>query len=79
VIPARDGQRQPGCAYHERLRRWRLMLGGEEADGTGVQLRGEDAEIDQALAALYDSVHPAVLAVPSPRSLPSLNRSRMAA
>ena len=37
------------------------MLGGEEADGTGVQLRGEDADIDQALAALYDCVHTAGL------------------
>ena len=24
----------------ERLRRWRLILGGEEADGTCVKLRG---------------------------------------
>lgn len=38
-----------------RLRRWRLVLGGGEAEGTGVALRGTDAEIDGALSALYDS------------------------
>ncbi|MFJ8626866.1 VWA domain-containing protein [Kitasatospora sp. NPDC093550] len=36
----------------ERLRRWRLVLGGE-ADGTGRTLRGRDAAMDGALAALY--------------------------
>ncbi|MFJ9457192.1 VWA domain-containing protein [Kitasatospora sp. NPDC101447] len=36
----------------ERLRRWRLVLGGE-ADGTGCTLRGRDAAMDGALAALY--------------------------
>jgi len=46
------------------------MPGGEEADGTGVQLRGEDAEIDQALAALYDSVHPVVLGGSKPQIAP---------
>ncbi|WP_327677759.1 VWA domain-containing protein [Kitasatospora sp. NBC_00458] len=39
-------------AADERLRRWRLVLGGE-ADGTGHTLRGRDAAIDGALAALY--------------------------
>jgi hypothetical protein len=39
----------------ERLRRWRLVLGGGEAEGTGVGLRGDDLKIDGALAALYDS------------------------
>ncbi|WP_269853657.1 VWA domain-containing protein [Streptomyces sp. RPT161] len=36
----------------ERLRRWRLVLGGE-ADGTGCQLAGRDLRMDAALAALY--------------------------
>ncbi|MFC5667421.1 VWA domain-containing protein [Kitasatospora misakiensis] len=36
----------------ERLRRWRLVLGGE-ADGTGRALHGRDAAMDGALAALY--------------------------
>jgi Mg-chelatase subunit ChlD len=38
----------------ERLRRWRLILGGDEADGIGISLRGGDAAADRALAALYD-------------------------
>lgn len=37
----------------ERLRRWRLVLGGEGAEGTGVALAGADAGMDAALAALY--------------------------
>jgi hypothetical protein len=37
----------------ERLRRWRLVLGGEQ-DGTGVGLTGTDRSVDAALAALYD-------------------------
>ncbi|MFD8752245.1 VWA domain-containing protein [Kitasatospora sp. NPDC059577] len=36
----------------ERLRRWRLVLGGE-ADGTGRTLRGRDAAMDGTLTALY--------------------------
>ncbi|GAA5086639.1 Mg-chelatase subunit ChlD [Thermocatellispora tengchongensis] len=36
----------------ERLRRWRLVLGGD-ADGTGCALSGADAAMDGALAALY--------------------------
>ena len=38
----------------ERLRRWRLALGGGE-DGTGEPLSGDDAKMDAALGALYDS------------------------
>jgi len=38
----------------ERLRRWRLVLGGGEADGTDVELRGDGARIDAALGAVYD-------------------------
>jgi len=38
----------------ERRRRWRLVLGGDDADGTGVTLDGDDARIDAALAAVYD-------------------------
>ncbi len=38
----------------ERLRRWRLVLGGGEADGTGGELGGDDIVIDAAMAAVYD-------------------------
>ena len=37
----------------ERLRRWRLVLGGEDAEGTGVRLEGDDRGIDGALDAVY--------------------------
>lgn len=37
----------------ERLRRWRLLLGGGDGDGTGMALGGNDAAMDGALAALY--------------------------
>ncbi len=40
----------------ERLRRWRLILGGAEGDGIGMSLSGEDGAIDRALAALYGGV-----------------------
>src|SRR5215510_15087307 len=39
----------------ERLRRWRLILGGDENDGTGCGLSGGDLAMDRALQALYDS------------------------
>ena len=39
----------------ERLRRWRLVLGGDNADGTGYTLAPGDLRIDRALGALYDS------------------------
>lgn len=38
----------------EQLRRWRLILGEGEADGTGVNLSGADQIMDQSLTALYD-------------------------
>ncbi len=37
----------------ERQRRWRLILGGGDADGVGASLSGRDQAIDKALAALY--------------------------
>ncbi|MFE0201684.1 VWA domain-containing protein [Streptomyces sp. NPDC058985] len=40
-------------AAQERLRRWRLVLGGDPADGTGRTLSGQDAAMDGALTALY--------------------------
>jgi Mg-chelatase subunit ChlD len=42
-------------ADQERLRRWRMILGGAGADGTGMPLSGDDVRIDDVLSALYDS------------------------
>lgn len=39
----------------ERLRRWRLVLGGGPAEGTGARLEARDLGLDRALGALYDS------------------------
>lgn len=39
----------------ETLRRWRLVLGGGAADGTGCSLGAQDARIDDTLSALYDA------------------------
>jgi hypothetical protein len=39
---------------HERERRWRLVLGGGDADGLQVKLQGGDSAVDAALGALYD-------------------------
>lgn len=42
-------------AVNERdLVRWRLILGGGDADGTSVKLNGEMEQVDMALTALYD-------------------------
>ena len=32
----------------ERLRRWRLVLGGGDADGTAIRLAGDDQRIDDS-------------------------------
>lgn len=37
----------------ERLRRWRMVLGGDSAETTGCTLTGRDAAMDGALNALY--------------------------
>lgn len=39
----------------ERLRRWRLMLGGKDNEGTGSTLSGDDVRMDECLTALYDA------------------------
>ena len=49
-----DPNMSTAASNDERLRRWRLILGGNEADGTGVALAGNDLEMDDALAQLYD-------------------------
>jgi len=40
---------------NDRLERWRLLLGGDDADGIGAALSGRWSQMDQALAALYDA------------------------
>jgi Mg-chelatase subunit ChlD len=50
----------------ERLRRWRLILGGESADGTGFSLSGADPGMDRALGALYDGERGAGLGSSAP-------------
>ncbi|MEU8307008.1 VWA domain-containing protein [Actinomadura sp. NPDC048955] len=42
-----------GEGTDDRLRRWRLVLGGDQADGTGVTLDGDDVRMDGALERLY--------------------------
>lgn len=39
----------------EILKRWRLVLGSDQNDGTGVKLNTHDIQIDHALSALYDN------------------------
>ena len=38
----------------QELRKWRLILGGDEADGTGFVLSEEEKQLDHALTVLYD-------------------------
>ncbi len=51
---------------NERRRRWRLILGGDEADGTGFGLEGTDLQRDRALSALYDGERSGGLGPSSP-------------
>jgi Mg-chelatase subunit ChlD len=52
-MPHGDGGSAVSGAGSERLRRWRLVLGGGEADGVGETLGGDDAGRDSVLDALY--------------------------
>ncbi|WP_051846254.1 MULTISPECIES: VWA domain-containing protein [unclassified Streptomyces] len=47
------GEFGSGGAEAERLRRWRLVLGGGPADGTGCTLSGADDGMDRTLEAVY--------------------------
>lgn len=60
--------------HHERLRRWRLVLGGGSADGIGgdngaegFRLGATDEAMDRALGALYDGDRSGDLGASSPR------------
>lgn len=50
----------------EAIRRWRLILGGDQNDGTGFSLTGVDLQMDKTLSALYDSERSAGLGPSSP-------------
>lgn len=50
----------------EAVRRWRLILGGDQNDGTGFSLTGVDLQMDKTLSALYDSERSAGLGPSSP-------------
>ena len=45
----------PRIEEERAARRWRLVLGGEQADGIGWRLDQNDVAMDRALQALYDS------------------------
>jgi Mg-chelatase subunit ChlD len=51
----------------ERMRRWRLVLGGEDAEGTGAELVGDDLRRDEVLGQLYDAERRGGLGASSPR------------
>jgi Mg-chelatase subunit ChlD len=39
----------------QHLRKWRLILGGQQYDGTGFPLSGLDIQMDKVMEALYDN------------------------
>jgi Mg-chelatase subunit ChlD len=39
----------------QHIRKWRLILGGQQNDGTGISLNERDVQVDKTLEALYDS------------------------
>lgn len=39
----------------ELVKKWRLILGGHQNDGTGLSLTGQDLQMDKTLEALYDT------------------------
>jgi Mg-chelatase subunit ChlD len=53
--PGPGGGPMGRVAEDERLRRWRLLLGGPAGPGLGARLGQADQAIDGALAALYDA------------------------
>lgn len=51
----------------QRIRRWRLILGGGEADGTACPLESQDLAMDSTLESLYDSERKSGLGASSPK------------
>lgn len=49
-----------------QLRKWRLILGGQQNDGTNCTLSGLDIQIDKVMEALYDSERKGGLGPSSP-------------
>jgi len=50
----------------QHKRKWRLILGGQENDGTGFTLNERDLQMDKTLEALYDSERKGSLGPSSP-------------
>jgi Mg-chelatase subunit ChlD len=50
----------------QHIRKWRLILGGKENDGTNVTLNERDLQMDKTLEALYDSTRQGNLGPSSP-------------
>jgi Mg-chelatase subunit ChlD len=50
----------------EQLKKWRLILGGQQSDGTGLSLSGLDLQMDKTLEALYDTDRRGGLGASSP-------------
>ncbi|HEY9044605.1 MAG TPA: VWA domain-containing protein [Ohtaekwangia sp.] len=50
----------------QHLRKWRMILGGDQNDGTGYTLQETDQQIDKTLEALYDSERKGGLGPSSP-------------
>lgn len=50
----------------QHIRKWRLILGGKENDGTNITLNDLDLQMDKTLEALYDSTRQGNLGPSSP-------------
>src|SRR5690349_21839164 len=50
----------------QHKRKWRLILGGQQNEGTGVTLNERDSQMDKTLEALYDSTRQGGLGPSSP-------------
>ncbi|GAB3680924.1 VWA domain-containing protein [Angustibacter aerolatus] len=65
--PTPDDPPDEPQASRDRLTRWRLVLGGDEADGTGAALGPDDTARDDALRELYDGRRGAGMSRSAPR------------